>query len=94
MRTKRFLPLLTAASVLLLLGAGCGSAPDPVPAAPVGSERPQGAEADVDAAVDAYLDASAEEQATLSEEEADVSEMTAADAEVNAYGQAYAPDEF
>jgi len=49
---------------------------------------------DVDAAVGAYLEAAAEEQAAAEQEDADASLLNATDAELNSYGQAYDDGEF
>jgi hypothetical protein len=100
-----FKALLAAASALLLVGGGCAVQPEADLTGGVQVETETGAmvkedekmvkpRSDVDAAVDVYLDASAEEQSALSAEEGDASAVTSADAEVEAYGKVYDKSEF
>lgn len=86
---------LSAASVLLLVGAGCAGTADI--GAGVQSEASGTAEegkmmapkTDADAAVDAYLEGAMEENAAAESEDADAQLYNSTDAEVNAYGNTY-----
>ena len=71
---KDWKQLLAAASVLLLVGAGCGARTD--------------AGAEIDAAVEGIKEDQGPEQVELKDEEGDAAQVEADKAELNAYGDA------
>ena len=95
--TKTLKSLLAAATVLLMVGAGCTQSGSVTSDASVetgsemknGEKASGGAGADVDAAADAYLGAASEDKASADAEDADAQLYNSTDAEVNAYGSTY-----
>ena len=89
--------MLAAASVLLLVGAGCPQAARVDVSTKVGAPgaAEQGEEkSEVDASADAFIEAAAEEQKAAEEEEKDAESIDATSAEIEAYGQTYDKNEF
>lgn len=98
---------LAAAAILLLAGAGCQSASVQQEAQVEtsgdarmevkeedGAKMEKSGDADVDAAVDIYLEGAVNEDASATEEDKDASMLNSTDAEINAYGQVYDKSEF
>ncbi len=93
-RMKDFKRWLTAAAVLLLMGAGCGTAVQEQTSTKYGLPAPSPSRAaapktETDAAVDAYLQGATDEQAAVKEESTEANALNSTDAQLNAFGQAY-----
>ena len=98
-RMRKTMPWLLAASALLLAGAGCNGAVNEQ--ASVGGETPTAAPTapaapvtNADAAVNVYLKGAASDQASATDENSDESQLNSADAQLNAYGNAYDANSF